>query len=229
MSKGALMNSNGSVVKAGSTDVTVQMNCLSKDFYDAKVMSMDHIVINEPVRILGLVGCALFNGYELRIDFRNKTLQLYELNNDGFQIRDNSPVVSPEFSVPFLFKGPWPVIQVLIGTQSLFVILDTGASVNVLNTRLYKRLSSCFRLVQKISLRTWDSKSSEVPLTKVAQVMIDDVAVDTMNTVWYDVSILNAEFNGPAINGVFGQELMKQYMLSFNFKTRMVSFYRYGS
>lgn len=223
-----LMSSNGSPLSAGNTNALVQAGCLSMGFKDAKVMSIDHLVINEPVRILGLVGCALFNGFELRIDYRSKTLRLFQLNKAGMQIRDNSPFPSPDFSMPFHFKGPWPVVQARIGAQNLSLVLDTGASVNVLHSRLYKRLSPFSRFVQEISLRTWDKDTSEVPYTKVSNVMLGDVSLDTMSTVWYNISILNAEFSGPPVSGVLGQELLKQYSLSFNFTTRMVSFYRYG-
>jgi hypothetical protein len=48
-----------------------------------------------------------------------------------------------------------------------------------------------------------------------------------MNTVWFDMSKLNWDLEGPVMDGILGQEFMKRYLVTINFTMREVSFYNY--
>jgi hypothetical protein len=219
------MSSNGTIVNTGRASASVQLACLSMDFQEASVMNLDHLIPNESTRVLGFMGWDAFKGFELQIDFRNKLLCLYKVDSYDPTGIDNLKT-SPIQIVPFQFNGPLPCVHAKIGDEKLFLILDTGATVNVMRKSLYKRLTSYYQFLRMVKLRAWDSVF-EAPLTEVSGVWLGEVPLDDMKTVWYYMSGLNETLTGPVIDGILGQELMKQYLLAINFTTLEIAFYNY--
>ncbi|HLF62798.1 MAG TPA: retropepsin-like aspartic protease [Saprospiraceae bacterium] len=223
----AFMSSNGKTVDVGYTPANVQFACLSIDIRSARVMNLDHLIPNQSTRVLGLAGWDVFKGYELRINLQNSVLQLFKLDEKGNRIGREETPVAPLFSIPFRFKGPLPCVQAEIGEREMHLILDTGASVNVMRKTLYSKLSPYSSFLKTVRLREWDNQTSDVPMTEVSGMTLGAVQLESMHTVWYDLSGLNAELGGTSIDGVLGQQLMKQYLLAINFAKLEVSFYHY--
>jgi hypothetical protein len=223
----AFAGSNGNSVKSGYTQATVKFAGIEQEYAHACVINLDALIPNDSTRVLGLIGWSAFTGFELQIDFRNRLLRLFPLNNHNSGNESTRPMRYPLKTIPIRFKGPWPYIDATIGNETLQLVLDTGASINVIHSRLYKKLSPFCHFLQMITLRNWDSESSEVPLTEVSQIFLGDFQLKTMNTTWYNLSSLNAEFEGPHLDGVLGQEIMKQYLLEINFDSRELKLYAY--
>jgi len=218
---------DGKTINSKYADATIQFDCVSMDFKHARVVNLDHLIKNESTRVLGLVGLDVFRGFELQIDFRNKLLCLYKLDGYGRKMGAGDLITPPIQTIPFQFKGSLLFIEAKIGSEHLNLILDTGASVNVMRKQLYKRFTSFSKFLKLIRLRTLESTLNDVPLTEVTGLMIENIPSEPMKTIWYDLSSLNLDLEGPEMDGVLGQELMKQYLLGINFKTSEVSFYAY--
>jgi hypothetical protein len=223
-----IVSSNGRTVGVGSTYAIVEFACLSKKFRNAQVMNLDHLTSNPVARVIGLVGWDMFQSFELQIDFRNRVLRLFELDVKGDKISGSIVPVPVLKTLPFRFKGPIPFVEASIGDEKVHLMLDTGASVNVLNKTLKKHLASYSRFLRMIRLRQW-SGDSEIPLTEVSGVNLGGIQLSSMNTVWYDISRLNCDLEGPEMDGILGQEFMKQYLVAMNFINREVSFSHYAS
>jgi len=218
--------SNGGHCAVGHTFATVQFLCHSKDFRNARVMNLDHLMPYQGLPILGLVGWDAFATFELQLDFRNSVIRLGKLGKSRNEIGSTNHFGPPIKTLAFRFKGRIPYIEASIGEETLHLMLDTGASVNVLREPLQKRLASHSSFVRMIKLRSW-GKASEVPLSDVSGVMLDDMQLESMKTVWYDMSKLNRDLEGPEMDGVLGQEFMRQYLVTMNFASREVSIYPY--
>ena len=222
-----IVSSNGRTVASGCTYAMVEFACFSREVWNSKVMNLDHLTSNPVARVIGLVGWDMFKGFELQIDFRNRILRLFELDDQGNKIGRSNLSMPTLQTLPFRFKGPLPFLEARVGEEKLRLILDTGASVNVMRKPLYKRLSPFCRFLRMLKLRSWDTNVSEVPLTEVSGLMLGDVRLETMNTVWYDLHNLNVELEGPEMDGILGQELLKQYLLAINFTTLKLLLYHY--
>ena len=225
-SENILMSSNGKTVIAGRLDAIIQLKNFSMNFPGASVINLDHLIPNESTQVLGFVGWDVFDGFELQIDYRNKLLRLFQLDQQGRKIGPNKMQAIPIQAMPIQFNGPLPFVRAKIGDQTLCLILDTGATVNAMRKSLYKRLSEYYTFQKMIKLRAWDGVFN-APLTEVSGMMLGDIPLHTMKTVWYDMSNLNEALTGPVIDGIIGQELMKQYLLAINFTTLELLIYPY--
>jgi tetratricopeptide (TPR) repeat protein len=86
----------------------------------------------------GVIGGAVFQDWAVTLDFKKKEMVL----SRGKQARAPAPAKGNHaISQPFRYKAGKILVPLRVGTEPLWGLLDTGASVDALSLRLAKRLS----------------------------------------------------------------------------------------
>lgn len=80
--------------------------------------------------ILGIIGAQLLDSEVIKIDVINRSLELYDRKEV------ESSLSNTELRVPLTFENDVPVIALHIGAQSYNFILDSGASVSLIDNSL---------------------------------------------------------------------------------------------
>ena len=222
-----IVNSDGDIIPSESVLARVKMGGLTKTFPDARTADLHHIFKNQSNFVLGMIGWEIFNNNEILIDYLDTKIIVFVLDEDGNRIQkgeQSTPIVK---STSLKFVGQLPFIIAEVGNKKLKLVLDSGATSNVICKSLYQSFRSNNVLVKKVRIRQWGSTSANTTLTNFTGLQIGHITLLPMKTMWYSLTRLNFELRGSEIDGIIGLELFKQYQVGINFRKNEVSLYSY--
>lgn len=222
-----VISTSGRTVKAERLHANVSFANRAYTFPHARVVNIDHIVRNPGTRVLGIVGWDVFHGFEVQVDMAQHILRLYPVDPAGKVMSEIQTESPPLTTLDLHFNKSFPYIEARLGEKKLQLILDTGSTINVISGRLYKKLEKHTEFMHATRMLEWHQNGNEVPVTRVFDLRLDTIPLDTMRTAWCPLGALNAELDAPHLDGTLGLPLMRKYLLSINFQARKVTFYDY--
>ncbi len=222
-----IMNSDGDIVSTESVLASVQLGRLDRTFRDAKTANLYPIFKKESKLVLGMIGWEIFKNNEILIDYLNARIIVYVLDDEGNKIENSkqtNPVVN---SIPLKVLGQFLIITAEVGDKKMNLILDSGATSNVICKSLYQNFQSNNVLVKKVKIRQWGGSSVSPIMTKFGGMQIGHIPLLPMKTMWYSLTSINFLNKGSEIDGIIGQELFKQYQVGINFRKNEITLYNY--
>ena len=187
----------------------------------ADLVSLGHIENIRGVKILGLLGVALFKDCELIIDYENNQIHLHRINK-----KERKSYVHPMLadsskytSFPFDLKDNRILVKTHVGKKDLQFVIDYAAESNIIDSRAPERILDSVAITGRIMLSGSGTKkieaiSGEIPLISVGSLQVRGLPVIITN-------LENTCFGASnCINGVLGHEFLSRYILVFNFVRR---------
>lgn len=221
------MNGGGITGGASSTGrATVEGLVLQGITYalqTADVIPLGHLESSRKVKILGLLGNAVFAGKEIVIDDQHEVLHLFQLNNRGERsFAEGLPVWQTLESLPLLIQENILMVQTRIAGQKLRFCVDTGAESTVLHNKLPGNGLNQVTITGRKMLRGTGNKPAEVlegtlNLLKVGEGQQENVPVIVTN-----LSEMSERF-GMRIDGMLGYPYFANRVIGINFVTGHMS------
>ncbi len=194
-----------------------QLGGIIKKRAQGHALNVQHLEAACGMDIMGLIGYDVLRNYELLFDFPNKKIQAYKT---GKARKDQ--MTKPLLSLPFTLCGHVPVIVARVGNKRVFLGLDSGAEVNLLDKKFYDAFSPGELLNSKSELLTGiDNATQEVMAADVPDTKIKGAVLPNMRYVFTDLSRLRQDFDAP-LDGLLGVPFFRDKVISIDYGRKRI-------
>lgn len=184
----------------------------------ADIVDLSSIELNKSIKISGLIGFSLLQGFEIMFNYRGRYISLSRTDRYGNVIDPMPFILDKRDSLSFTLGNFIPVIDVKInGIKKKFGI-DSGAEINLLDLKSSKDIMTEFDPVRTIRLAGSDGKVSEVLAGRLYRVtLLENYRYASMATVLMNMSNLNKIYE-TKLDGILGFEFLSPWLFSINYK-----------
>lgn len=172
--------------------------------------------------VLGVVGTSLFKNCELVLDYTFKELTIYRLNKDGNRLSSKSIHQKPQATLPLIVARGLPFIMVNSNGRELKMILDSGASANVMDSRDINHQNSDLLRTNVDSLATFGQDIVAVKSIKVKELKVSNLSCPPMKTLFVPLNQLNKNQWGMRVDGILGYEFLSNFRVGINFRKQEI-------
>lgn len=212
----------GSVEAAVRTMIT-DFTFAEKHHYriEADLVNLGHIENSKGVKILGLIGMQLLRNYEMIVDYEKNLVHLYsigrkESNSYRHEILKDTAAYR---TMPVEIVSDRLILRANIGGKKLRLIIDSGAEINILDSRLPDYVFEQVSITNRTLLNGVGSAKVEALQGNLSGMMVEGQPLETM-----PVLITNLEkscfANGGCADGVIGFDILTAKKIGFNFVKR---------
>lgn len=219
-----LVGINGEKVPFHQKEVNLVIGDQEWNRVNAHLLPLDHLCQTKGFNVLGLIGAGLLRQFTLTIDFDDSELILRKGKNKT-EAENFYPV--PAASLPLLWRGGIPVIQALVGDEKLFLGLDTGAGINVINEQKKKRLAGHLSLQNTVKVLGINGQSKQkLQKGQIHELQMGGYACPTMNVAFVPMG----QFKGICsqlnlLDGFIGYEFLQHFRTVIDFRRGRVDLY----
>ena len=155
--------------------------------------------------------------YELFFDYPNEVVKVYSAIK-AKEVRKKGAVIE----LPFTMNGHIPVVQVKVGNKKVYLGLDSGAEVNLLDHSYYKALKKNYLSDKnKEKVIGLDRREHEVVSAKVKSTEMKKYSLEEMKFLFMDLSGLSEQFDY-RMDGLLGFPFFQHYAVSINYKDKKI-------
>lgn len=190
----------------------------------ADVAPLGHLENSREVKILGLIGASIFSRLQVEIDLANEVMYLTKLDRDGNPLQEASITANPDFEIPLRYSRQHLVIETEIGGKKIPFLLDTGAEMTILDSRLPSKCMEVFVPRGRSKLIGSDGRRREVITGTLKEIKLAGVEVKYIPAM---VADLGQAFDLP-ISGIIGYDLFSRGVAVINTRKGMFSIYLYS-
>lgn len=224
---GGVGGTQSSIFATQISELTVQD--LSWTDVDADVLSLSHIENKLGAKILGLLGNALFNQYEMEINLQEQVMILHTLDNKGNRIHEpekcnyrNSKCRGKLNSQSNLI-----LMNAKIAGKRLTLCMDTGAEMLVLNKVLRKKVLNQVAVDQRMMLHGTDGNRIEVLGGNLYELNLPGADLCDVPAIIASLDDMGKAYK-IHIDGMIGHSLLEKGIFSVNFVRKEWSFRPYN-
>lgn len=218
----------GKVRVLGSAKVdTFRLDNLVVTDVAAELIDFTHIENSKKTDLVGLIGYAVFEDYEVLFDYEASVLVLVRIDKNGKQFE---PLPQWEYkplgSSPVQTTGHIAVVWLKFGSrQEKKFALDSGAEQNLLSNTCGKRfLTENFEIRRRVKLRGTGNQSLEVLSGLLQNASLDTFHFKPMATLLTNLNEINDAYETD-VDGILGYEFLSQRPVSINHRKRRITFY----
>lgn len=186
----------------------------------AAVVDLQLIEKAKRMNVLGMIGFKAFKKYELVLDFYLEEIQLYELDRKGKR-KTPEHYLLPDDTLHFQLLEHLPYISARLGGREIRLGLDTGAEVNILSEKIYKKFGNMVDDQHSKSMVTMGGTMKTLTGGKVRSIQVNGQHLPEMQTLFMSLEQLN-KLSGPDLDGLIGPEFFKHFRTAFNFKRKEI-------
>ncbi len=210
----------GAMANVETTDqLTLKWGGLEITDQQGMVADLSHLEKEVGVSIVGLIGYAALEPFQVHFDYQQQELALLRLNED------NQPVAeiikeSPEAVVDFKMAGHVPFISVTIGGQDLKLGIDSGAERAMLFTQWQDPLQEHYQFIKRDVLKGGDTHTQMGDVVLVKRMNLSGLNYDNMTFRFNDIGG-NSGHTMP-FDGLLGYEFLASRPTAINFRARQL-------
>lgn len=180
---------------------------------EAGAVDLSHLENSRGHLILGLLGANLFKSFEVEIDVRAGFVRLIRCDKKG---RPAFPApVECEVTGKLKTLGEGVFVYVNVGTRPLLFGFDTGAEVNVLDSRSGKRVMEQMSVTGRKPVIGTGPQRREVYYGTLESLTIGTTAFHQMETAVMSLAEMSGAY-GVQIDGMMGYELLRHGTVRYN-------------
>ncbi len=196
---------------------------------DADVISLSHIENKLGAKILGLLGNALFDKYEMEINLKEQVMILYTLDKKGNRIQDPEKC-NYRNSMCRGKLNPYSnmiLMNAKIAGRKLTFCMDTGAEMLVLNKNLKKKVLNQVSVDRLMMLNGTDGNKIEVLAGILFELNLPGADLCDIPAIIASLDDMGKAYN-IHIDGMIGHSLLEKGVFSVNFIRKEWSFRPYN-
>ncbi|MCB9287919.1 MAG: hypothetical protein H6560_11430 [Lewinellaceae bacterium] len=224
----AAAGSTGSVEEASIRPVRdFVCDSLFFDNLQAHVIDLSHIEEKKNIRVLGLIGYEVLKDFEVLIDFQLQQATLTRLNEQGERLDSLAILEEPEDSLSFQLKGHVIILDGWVDKTPVKFGLDSGAELNLLHSRVKRRILNHFKIARRANLNGIGGQSVEVLAGKLYRFRCNNrIRCSGMRTLLTNLDDINASF-GTQLQGLVGYEFLCTRRTIINYKKEKLYFLKW--
>jgi len=211
---------NGYVEDVTTRRVSMEIATLYWREVPAQVYDLQHLKIAPALRILGLMGAAVLQEFEIVFDRPGRLLHFYRLDRRGDPRLSGPAREQPAVVLPYRLKGHLPVLDVQVGEHRLAMGLDSGAGISLLNRSREEALSPRCQAVGAIRLTGMGKSKLRSMVVHLRGIMVGPLALSPLRIAFIDLMHLNTQLPGPWLDGMLGFDFIYQRKTAINFRKR---------
>jgi len=171
-------------------------------------IDMSHLENAFNKKIYGLIGYGELSDYTVKIDYKSKSIEMWTFFDEApFNILKK---------IPFVMYKHIPVLEVLVGNVKLKLGIDTGATGNLIDIRLQKKLAGHLHKTKSGELSGGDKGIQRVEQFKLDQLLIGNVPYKNMRFVFSKFDHIRNNVGN--FDGLIGYEFLKKRKIAIGFK-----------
>jgi hypothetical protein len=191
----------------------------------AHVVDLGHIEVKKNVRLAGILGYDVFKDFELFIDYGNRMIVLFRLDDKGNRLDTAARRELPHDSLSFTQKRHLIVVEAKVNHVRTKMIVDTGAELNLIDRGVNRKVLEKFSIIKRVSLTGVGQQEIEVLAGVLKDVYCGNQFTASMNTLLTNLDEFREAFEVSA-DGVLGYEFLKSRRTLINYKKRMMYFFK---
>ncbi|MEM1321628.1 MAG: aspartyl protease family protein [Bacteroidota bacterium] len=198
----------------------LELNGLQLDNLSADVTDLGQIENQKDIKILGLLGVALFEDYLFDLDVLNKQLVLHK----------NWETV--DVDAEMVLKAPIVVQNNVISLKAkcqkvtLYLSLDTGSEKNIIDNKLPQKVYNQMKILKTSTIRDGNGKKTEALLTVMDGIFVEEIKLRKMYTIVLNLKTLSRAY-GRRIDGMLGYPFFSLGRVFIDFKDKKLSVYQF--
>jgi len=217
---------------AGSSFSTVIRNFNILDLHYSKlkadVTDLSAIENGKGIKILGLLGTRLFEGFAITVDLFRNTLYIQKLDKKG-EIPEAERVFHDRFMTsPFSLLNDVILLKGTVNDKTLWFAFDSAAETSLLDYSRAKKLIPNMEVISRSKIMGIGGSSIEVIYTR-----FDDLIVGDRKYMKNRILITNLEKMSTAygykIDGVLGYDFFVRGIFTINFVKKQFEMYIYNN
>ncbi len=214
-------------VKGKITADSVIMDNLERRDLTADLIDLSHIERAKRIKVIGIIGYSVFEGYEILFDYSASVLTLVRLNGNGTPFEKIPDwEYEPVDNFPLTVKGHIAMLTLQFGKKKKVFGLDSGAEQNLLDLTAGKTfLKDNFTVLKRVKLSGTGQNSVEVMTGNLANGHVDTFGFRPMATILTRMQDINTIYE-TNLEGILGYEFLSQMPMSINYKKRRLTFYK---
>ena len=184
-------------------------------------INLAHLEKNKGIKIHGLLGMQLFNRFEMIIDYANNLIHLHRrrakakaANEHPFMRHLGKPT-----EVAIYINEGKIFTDACVNKQKLRFAIDTGAEVNVIDSRLGQKVLMKVAPGKPVQLTGTAANRTEAVLGHVQQIIIGSQLFPTLPVVITNL-VYMSQFAQREMDGMLGYDFLSAQLVGFNFALR---------
>lgn len=187
----------------------------------AHLVSLRHLENAKGVKILGLLGVAMFKECEIIIDYKTNMLHLHHIQKNERKTYEHTMLKdATTYNVyPFDLRENRILLTTAINGKKLPFVIDYAAESNIIDSRLPDNILDKVTINGRILLSGAGTQRVEAVTGDLIEFTVGSMRVDTMSVI---VTNLEKTCFGKdnCIQGVLGYEFLSRYSIVINFVKR---------
>lgn len=210
---------NGDVETGAVTIKNFYLGSIKKRNVQAFTISLSHLENHVCLDLSGIIGTSIINPHSIYIDFTTMMVHLYK------NVPDHS-ILAFKNVLDFDFENGVPVVLVSLQNTEYLFMLDSGASIHLIDNSLINHHSSLFTALNKsVSLETLTSSTS---VNKTDKYLLDGLNIQNhslrnLTFLSMDFTPIKAEFS-KSLMGILSLSCISKDGIFIDFKNHKIYF-----
>lgn len=171
------------------------------------------------IELLGLIGMDVIRDYQIVIDYDKQQFSLLKLDKKGIPLSNNyrSPT---DYTIDITVSGHLPVLRAQIGSKkNLKLALDTGASVNLINSALKRKIEEEISVLKSVKIADTNNQIQTTEAAIINHITLSDkIILHNWEATFSNINHLNIQ--PIQIDGLVGAKLLKDKVIALNMKQK---------
>ncbi len=190
-----------------------------------ELTDLNHIENTKGIKILGLLGTALFESLEFTIDLRENNIQFCRIPK-SINKNDKSKT-DGSIHLPISYINNAIFFDTKLKNRTLSFCFDTGAEMTVLDNYLPKSIMSTVQITKRINLNGVNAQRLEVFAGTIEEFNILEVKWLNLPVIITGLQELADTYQRP-LDGIIGYDLLERGVLKVNISKREMCLYLYN-
>ena len=194
-------------------------------FYNvrAQIVDLREIEKRKKERLLGLIGYQILKTFEVQINYRLSFVTFSRVDGRGNLLTPLPHTAEKMDSFEIVMRTHLPVIEVEVGGVRKRMGIDSGAEVNLLNTRKNKQiLSKHFKIVRKMKVSGLGGQRIEGLVGRLYSLALKKrYRCGSLATAVLNLSNLEAMYS-TNLDGILGYPFLAPWVFSINYRKRLL-------
>jgi Aspartyl protease len=212
----------GSVGMATRTSVdSFRLGPITYRHMDADLIDLGHIENNKGVKIFGLLGMRLFEHFEMIIDYKTNIIYLHLIDK-----KEATSYQSPQLAdttayntMPIDIEEGKIIVYMYLKGKKLKFIIDSGAEMNVLDSRLPNKIFEQVEITRKVTVGGSGSHKVEALCGNIKGLRIGGRDVGSLPVLITNLESMCDAYNN-CLDGMLGFGFLSLHKIGFNFVKR---------
>lgn len=209
-------------VYAKKVDSLIWENLLITNL-NAHILDLSHIEEKRNAKIVGVLGYEVFMDYEILLDYPFKQIVLTKVDAMGNRLDKEVFKETPFDTLDFKMARHGIVLEANVGNQRLWMNLDTGAEINMIDRKVNRRVLKNFKILKRVQLSGAGNKEVEVLAGTLAYIQCGKQKNGAMRTLLTNLDEISRIFD-TRIDGVLGFEFLRPRRTIINYPKKQLYF-----